>query len=128
MFNNVVDEKWQQQLKILTGSPRGQGMVFGSPSPRGSSSVSPGSGTRLRRKSSESSHPPPSPVGLQPCHKKSSSGRTSPATHGCGGRKSSSVKTPSSVSRNLFGGAKIPTAEHYGEFFHSKVFPDPKKD
>lgn len=124
----VVDEKSQQQLKILTGSPRGQGMVFGSPSPRGSSSVSPGSGTRLRRKSSESSHPPPSPVGLQPCHKKSSSGRTSPATHGCGGRKSSNVKTPTSVSRNLFGGAKIPTAEHYGEFFHSKVFPDPKKD
>ena len=127
----VVDEKSQQQLRILTGSPRSQGMVFGSPSPRTSScSVSPGTGggTRLRRKSSESSHhAPPSPVGLQPCHKKNSCGRTSPATHGGGGRKSSSVKTPSSVARNLFGGVKNPTAEHYGEYFHSKVFPDPPK-
>ena len=128
----VVDEKSQQQLKILTGSPRSQGMVFGSPSPRATScSISPSTsqGTRLRRKSSESSaHAPPSPVGLQPCHRKSSSGRTSPATHGCGGRKTSSVKTPSSVARNLFGSVKNPTAEHYGEFFHSKVFPDPKTD
>merc|ERR1712032_1674751 len=90
----VVDEKSQQQLRISTGSPRSQGMVFGSPSPRATScSISPanGNGTRLRRKSSESSaHAPPSPVGLQPCHRKSSSGRTSPATHGCGGRKTSS--------------------------------------
>jgi len=129
----VVDEKSQQQLRILTGSPRSQGMVFGSPSPRATScSISPaanGNGTRLRRKSSESSaHAPPSPVGLQPCHRKPSSGRTSPATHGCGGRKTSSVKTPSSVARNLFGSVKNPTAEHYGEFFHSKVFPDPKTD
>merc|ERR1712107_134688 len=66
----VVDEKSQQQLKILTGSPRSQGMVFGSPSPRATScSISPSTsqGTRLRRKSSESSaHAPPSPVGLQP--------------------------------------------------------------
>merc|ERR1711981_203223 len=62
----VVDEKSQQQLRILTGSPRSQGMVFGSPSPRATScSTSPGNGTRLRRKSSESSaHAPPSPVGL----------------------------------------------------------------
>lgn len=125
----VVDEKSQQQLKVLTGSPRAQGMVFGSPSPRMTSSVSPGSG-RVRRKSSESSHPPPSPVGLQPCHRKNSSGRTSPGTQGGGGggKKSSSVKTPSSVSRNLFGSVRNPTAEHYGEFFHSKVFPDPKND
>ena len=113
----VVDEKSPQQLKILTGSPRSQGMVFGSPSPGAGS-------TRRRRKSSESSHhAPPSPVGLQPCHRKSFSGRTSPATHG--GKRSSSVKTPSSVSRNLFGNVRNPTAEHYGEFFHSKVFPDP---
>jgi len=127
----VVDEKSQQQLKILTGSPRAHGMVFGSPSPRNSSSVSPGTGsvgTRMRRKSESSSHPPPSPVGLQPCHRKNSSGRTSPATHAAGGRKSSSVKTPSSVSRNLFGAVRNPTAEHYGEFFHSKVFRDPKNE
>lgn len=128
----VVDEKSQQQLRILTGSPRGQGMVFGSPSPRAGCSVSPSTpaqGARVRRRSSESSgHAPPSPVGLQPCHRKSSSGRTSPAAQGQAARRSSSVKTPSSVARNLFGSVRNPTAEHYGEFFHSKVFPDPKTD
>lgn len=125
----VVDEKSQQQLKILTGSPRAHSMVFGSPSPRtGSSPGCQTGGHRVRRKSSESSsHPPVSPVILQPCHRKNS-GRTSPGTAGGGGRKSSSVKTPSSVSKNLFGTVRNPTSEHYGEFFHSKVFPDPKDD
>jgi len=109
----VVDEK--AQLRVLTGSPRANSMVFGS-------SLSPGScgGTRTRRKSSESLISP------NPRSRRKSSGRTSP------GRTSPSpgVLSPSGKSsavRNLFGSKKS-IDQHYGEFFHSKVFPEEKPE
>ena len=129
----VVDEK--AQLRVLTGSPRANSMVFGSSlSPTGYSNsngktnfgTSPTSpcpkNSRIRRKSSESLIPP------NPRTRRKSSGRTSPGRTSPTpvGRKASSpsVKTP--VSRNLFGNANVrnPVDQHYGEFFHSKVFPD----
>jgi len=109
----VIDEK--AQLKVLTGSPRANSMVFGS-------SLSPGSsGSRVRRKSSESM------ASQNPRSRRKSSGRTTP-----GGRTSPNPVSPSgksSVSRNLFGSSnnlKNPVAKNYGEFFHSKVFPEEK--
>eukprot|EP00092_Neocalanus_flemingeri_P041921 GFUD01045655.1.p1 GENE.GFUD01045655.1~~GFUD01045655.1.p1 ORF type:complete len:545 (-),score=132.58 GFUD01045655.1:10-1644(-) len=124
----VVDEK--AQLRVLTGSPGANSMVFGSLSPGnshssrkssfGTSPTSPcsnSSNPRIRRKSSDSSAPP------NPRTRRKSSGRTSPTPLG---RKASSpsVKTP--VARNLFGNSNVrnPVDQHYGEFFHSKVFPD----
>jgi len=106
----VVDEK--AQLKVLTGSPRANSMVFGS-------SLSPGSsgGSRIRRKSSECLISP------NPRSRRKSSGRTSP------GRTSPSPSGKQSVVRNLFGSSsKNPVDQHYGEFFHSKVFPEEKKE
>merc|ERR1712012_980493 len=113
----VIDEK--AQLKVLTGSPRANSMVFGS-------SLSPGSsaGTRIRRKSSESM------ISSNPRSRRKSSGRTSPGrtSPSPGAASPSSAKT--SVVRNLFGSSnnvKNPVDQHYGEFFHSKVFPEEKK-
>jgi len=109
----VIDEK--AQLKVLTGSPRANSMVFGS-------SLSPGSsGSRVRRKSSETM------ASQNPRSRRKSSGRTTP------GRTSPNPVSPSgksSVSRNLFGTSnnlKNPVAKNYGEFFHSKVFPEEKQ-
>merc|ERR1712066_263033 len=95
----VVDEK--AQLKVLTGSPRANSMVFGS-------SLSPTSsgGSRTRRKSSGRTSP----------------GRTSPSP----GATSPSGKQ--SHVRNLFGSSRNGIDQHYGEFFHSKVFPEDKRD
>jgi len=112
----VIDEK--AQLKVLTGSPRANSMVFGS-------SLSPGSsGSRTRRKSSESTISP------NPRSRRKSSGRTSPGrTSPSPGSMSPSGKPP--VVRNLFGSSsniKNPINQHYGEFFHSKVFPEEKTD
>merc|ERR1712130_766429 len=88
----VIDEK--AQLKVLTGSPRANSMVFGS-------SLSPGSnaGTRTRRKSSESM------ISSNPRSRRKSSGRTSPSP----GATSPSGKP--SVVRNLFGSSK--SSQHY---------------
>ena len=108
----VIDEK--AQLKVLTGSPRANSMVFGS-------SLSPGSnaGTRIRRKSSESM------ISSNPRSRRKSSGRTSPGrTSPSPGATSPSGKP--SVVRNLFGSSK--SSQHYGEFFHSKVFPEEKPE
>ena len=110
----VIDEK--AQLKVLTGSPRANSMVFGS-------SLSPGSGgSRIRRKSSESLISP------NPRSRRKSSGRTSPGrTSPSPGATSPSNKP--SVVRNLFGStSKNPIDQHYGEFFHSKVFPEEKPE
>ena len=110
----VIDEK--AQLKVLTGSPRANSMVFGS-------SLSPGSsaGTRIRRKSSESM------ISSNPRSRRKSSGRTSPGrTSPSPGAMSPSGK--SSVARNLFGSSKSSQSQHYGEFFHSKVFPEEKPE
>ena len=112
----VIDEK--AQLKVLTGSPRANSMVFGS-------SLSPGSGgSRIRRKSSDNM------VSPNPRSRRKSSGRTSPGrtSPSPGAASPSSAKT--SVVRNLFGSSnnvKNPVDQHYGEFFHSKVFPEEKK-
>ena len=113
----VIDEK--AQLKVLTGSPRANSMVFGS-------SLSPGSSgsSRIRRKSSESMISP------NPRSRRKSSGRTSPGrTSPSPGANSPSGKPP--VVRNLFGSSnnvKNPVDQHYGEFFHSKVFPEEKPE
>ena len=112
----VIDEK--AQLKVLTGSPRANSMMFGS-------SLSPGSGgSRIRRKSSDNM------VSPNPRSRRKSSGRTSPGrtSPSPGAASPSSAKT--SVVRNLFGSSnnvKNPVDQHYGEFFHSKVFPEEKK-
>eukprot|EP00092_Neocalanus_flemingeri_P028401 GFUD01030839.1.p1 GENE.GFUD01030839.1~~GFUD01030839.1.p1 ORF type:complete len:555 (-),score=121.26 GFUD01030839.1:265-1929(-) len=134
----VVDEK--AQLRVLTGSPRAHSMVIGSLSPSGysnsnsrcnfgtspTSPCSKSTNSRIRRKSSESSNLSNTRT------RRKSSGRTSPGRTipTPVGRKASlsssspSVKTP--VARNLFGNSNVrnPVDQHYGEFFHSKVFPD----
>jgi len=136
----VVDEK--AQLRVLTGSPRANSMQFGSLSPTGNSNsngrsnygTSPNnqcsklSTSRIRRKSSESSVP------TNPRIRRKSSGRTSPGRtspistgrYASNGSSSPSIKTP--VARNLFGNSNVrnPVDQHYGEFFHSKVFPEDK--
>merc|ERR1711902_218038 len=112
----VVDEK--AQLKVLTGSPRANSMVFGS-------SLSPTSsgGSRIRRKSSESLISPNPPRSRRKSSGRTSPGRTSPSP----GATSPSNKP--SVVRNLFGStSKNPIDQHYGEFFHSKVFPEEKPE
>merc|ERR1719410_2716881 len=92
-------------------------MVFGS-------SLSPASsgGSRIRRKSSETMISP------NPRSRRKSSGRTSPGrTSPSPGSVSPSSKPP--VMRNLFGNSsnvKNPVDQHYGEFFHSKVFREEK--
>eukprot|EP00090_Calanus_glacialis_P009319 TRINITY_DN17711_c0_g1_i1.p1 TRINITY_DN17711_c0_g1~~TRINITY_DN17711_c0_g1_i1.p1 ORF type:complete len:541 (-),score=123.58 TRINITY_DN17711_c0_g1_i1:277-1899(-) len=119
----VVDEK--AQLRVLTGSPRANSMVFGSVSPTGNTSGN----TRIRRKSSESSFPQ-NPRTRRKSSGRTSPGRTSPRPFQSGGKSgpftpsSPSAKTP--VVRNLFGNSNVrnPVDQHYGEFFHSKVFPD----
>jgi len=112
----VVDEK--AQLKVLTGSPRANSMVFGSLSPTSNNS----GGGRVRRKSSESTFP------ANPRMRRKSSGRTSPGrtSPSPGSLTPSSPSSKSSVVRNLFGNTNVrnPVDQHYGEFFHSKVFPD----
>eukprot|EP00092_Neocalanus_flemingeri_P013931 GFUD01015027.1.p1 GENE.GFUD01015027.1~~GFUD01015027.1.p1 ORF type:complete len:540 (-),score=128.50 GFUD01015027.1:28-1647(-) len=121
----VVDEK--AQLRVLTGSPGAHSMVFGPTSPTGNNkfngrsnfrtspniSGSRSNHSRIRRKSSESSTP------SHPRNRKKSSCRTSPTP---AGRK---VSSPSET-RNLFNNSNVrnPAAQHYGEFFHSKVFPE----
>ena len=135
----VVDEK--AQLRVLTGSPGANSMVFGSSlSPTGNSnshgrnnfgtsptsSCSKSSNSRIRRKSSEYSAP------SNPRIRRKSSGRTTPGRTSPTpvGRNASSpsVKTP--VSRNLFGNSNVrnPVDQHYGEYFHSKVFPEDKNE
>ena len=113
----VIDEK--AQLKVLTGSPRANSMVFGS-------SLSPGgSGSRIRRKSSESMISP------NPRSRRKSSGRTSPGRTSPSPGSVSPASSKTSVVRNLFGSSnsvKNPVDQHYGEFFHSKVFPEEKPD
>jgi len=115
----VVDEK--AQLKVLTGSPRSNSMVCGSLSPTGCSNYNMknnlAGNTRIRRKSSDSSAP------TNPRVRRKSSGRTSPSLP-TRNTSSPSLKTP--VSRNLFGSSNFRNhvEPHYGEFFHSKVFPD----
>jgi len=119
----VVDEK--AQLRVLTGSPRANSMVFGSVSPTGNTS----STARIRRKSSESSFPP-NPRQRRKSSGRTSPGRTSPRPFSNTGKtglftpSSPSAKTP--VVRNLFGNSNVrnPVDQHYGEFFHSKVFRD----
>jgi len=135
----VVDEK--AQLRVLTGSPRANSMVFGSSlSPTGysnssgrsnfgtspTSPCSKSSNSRIRRKSSESLIPP-NPRTRRKSSGRTSPGRTSPTPVGRNAT-SPSVKTP--VSRNLFGNANVrnPVDQHYGEFFHSKVFHDDKNE
>lgn len=113
----VVDEK--AQLKVLTGSPRANSLVFGSLSPTGNS-IS-GNSSRIRRKSSESSFP------QNPRLRRKSSGRTSPGRISPSGSLTpSSPSSKAPVVRNLFGNSNVknPVDQHYGEFFHSKVFPD----
>jgi len=119
----VVDEK--AQLRVLTGSPRANSMVFGSLSPTGNTS----SNSRIRRKSSESSFPP-NPRQRRKSSGRTSPGRTSPSPFPNSGKtgpltpSSPSAKAP--VVRNLFGNSNVrnPVDQHYGEFFHSKVFRD----
>jgi len=109
----VIDEK--AQLKVLTGSPRANSMVFGS-------SLSPTSsgGSRIRRKSSESLISPNPARSRRKSSGRTSPGRTSPSP----GANSPSGKQ--SHVRNLFGSSRID--QHYGEFFHSKVFPEDKRN
>eukprot|EP00092_Neocalanus_flemingeri_P028397 GFUD01030835.1.p1 GENE.GFUD01030835.1~~GFUD01030835.1.p1 ORF type:complete len:388 (+),score=77.84 GFUD01030835.1:140-1165(+) len=138
----VVDEK--AQLRVLTGSPRANSMVIGSLSPSsysnsnsrcnfGTSPTSPCSkstNSRIRRKPSESTNLSNTRT------RRKSSGRTSPGRTipTPVGRKASlsssspSVKTP--VARNLFGNSNVrnPVDQHYGEFFHSKVFREDNKN
>ena len=111
----VIDEK--AQLKVLTGSPRANSMVFGS-------SLSPTSsgGSRIRRKSSESLISPNPARSRRKSSGRTSPGRTSPSP----GAASPSGK-PSHI-RNLFGSSRNGIDQHYGEFFHSKVFPEDKRD
>ena len=111
----VIDEK--AQLKVLTGSPRANSMVFGS-------SLSPTSsgGSRIRRKSSESLISPNPARSRRKSSGRTSPGRTSPSP----GSASPSGK-PSHI-RNLFGSSRNGIDQHYGEFFHSKVFPEDKRD
>lgn len=107
----VIDEK--AQLKVLTGSPRANSMVFGS-------SLSPTSsgGSRIRRKSSESLISPNPTRSRRKSSGRTSPGRTSPSP----GATSPSGKQ--SHVRNLFGSSRNSIDQHYGEFFHSKVFPE----
>ena len=113
----LVDEK--AQLRVLTGSPQANSMVFGSHSPTGN----PNGNARIRRKSSESPFPQ-NPRRRRKSSGRTSPGRTSPSPISNTGKSSPSVKTP--LVRNLFGNKNVrnPVDQHYGEFFHSKVFRD----
>ena len=102
----VIDEK--AQLRVLTGSPRANSLVLGSLSPGNNNN------SRLRRKSSEQLISPNGPRA-----RRKSSGRTSP------GRTSPSPAKNGAV-RNLFGRSTSAVDQHYGEFFHSKVFHEDK--
>jgi len=125
----VVDEK--VQLKVLTGSPRAHSISFGSGSPNNrytmSRSMSTGqsphspttnTSTRVRRKSSGLPSIIPEEGNSNRVRRKSS-GRSSPLP-----RSGTSPNiTGKGVARNLFGNSN----DKYGEYHHSKVFPDLNK-
>lgn len=136
----VVDEKAPLKGTLRT-SRSNNSLIFGSPSPKGYTSLSARSNSGNMN---FGGHSPTSPVPRTRSRKSStgSTGRTSPGHRvSCPGRTSpgttspnrphrsssfnSSQPTKSPVQRNLFNsGSRNPVDKHYGEFHHSKVFPE----